>query len=347
MDYSKITYTVKLLRANGDKLNITKIITAASVEENEGELAQHSSVTLANVKFNGKRISSLAKPGCYLIFTAKVGGDTAEFARTKITEWSPTRSATTDTIQLGGYDILYDLQASEDNRYISKGLTTKAALESLFKNWKIKINIYKGPTYANPKKTYKNKAVSDIVLSLLRIAKKHGSADCFIRSNKTKVDVLPKGSNELIYWFEEGKNILSSQYSIDTSNVITVVKVMGHEEKTVTLKSGKKKKKRLKKLKVEAIVKGSLKYGKRQQIYTRTGSDSLKKAKKAAKHILDQDGSPTTSMTIQVPDVPTVRKWDVVHVKTRFYNGYALVKSVSHNITGRTMSLTLKKHKLK
>ncbi|MGN0489328.1 MAG: hypothetical protein ACI4HO_08715 [Ruminococcus sp.] len=346
MDYSKITYTVKLLRANGDKLDLTEIITDASVEENQGELAQRASLTLANIKYNKKRISSLAKPGCFLIFTAKVGGVSSEFARIKITEWAPSRSGTTDVLELSGYDILYDLQASQDNRYISKGVTTKAALESIFKAWGITVGAYKGPTFKNPKKTYKNKNVSDIALSLLRMAKKHGSADCFLRSNKTKVDVLPKGSNTQIYWFEEGSNIISSKYSIDTSNVVTVVKVMGYVEKTITTKKGKKKKKRTKKQKVEAVLKGNTKYGKRQQIYTRTGSDSLKKAKKAAQQILDDDGAPTTSITIQTPDVPTIRKWDVIHVKTRFYDGYALVKSISHNITNRTMSLTLKKHKL-
>lgn len=331
MDVSAITYGIFLLIEDGSQLNITKICTAADLEEHDGELAQKISITIANALYDGKRMSTIAKPNCYLIVKATVDGTTSEVGRGKITNWSPSRNGSQDNLQLVGYDELHDLQASQDNRYISKGVTTKAALQSIFKDWGIPVASYEGPTNANAKTAFKNEYLSDMILTLLETAHKQGSSDCMVRASGGKVSVLPKGSNKLIYYFEEEKNLLLSKYSIDTTDMVTVVKVVSSEEDD----DGKQA--------VEAIVNGQLKYGKRQRIYIRPSDDSLAKAKAAAKEILAEDGVPTESFSIKAPDIPTIRKWDIIHVKTRFYDGYALVKSITHDIVGRTMSMELKK----
>ena len=72
VDVAKIAYKVFLLRENGEQLDITDIASGLNWEENEGELAQRVSLTLANITHKGQRISSLAKPNCYII--VKEGG---------------------------------------------------------------------------------------------------------------------------------------------------------------------------------------------------------------------------------------------------------------------------------
>lgn len=62
VDVSKIAYKVFLLRENGEQLDITDIASGLNWEENEGELAQRVSLTLANIIHKGNRVSSLAKP---------------------------------------------------------------------------------------------------------------------------------------------------------------------------------------------------------------------------------------------------------------------------------------------
>ena len=331
MDVSTIKYGVFLLREDGSMLNITKICTGIDIEEHDGELAQKVSVTIANAMYDGKRMSTIAKPNCYLIVKATVDGTTSEVGRGKITGWAPSRNGSQDNLQLTAYDELLDLESSQDNRYISKGVSTKTALYAIFNEWGIPIGTYNGPTNANAKTTYKNEYLADIILDLLEAARKQGSSDCMVRASGGKVSVLPKGSNKIIYYFEEEKNLLLSKYTIDTADMITVVKVVSSEEDD----NGKQA--------VEAIVNGQLKYGKRQRIYIRPSDDSLAKAKAAAKEILAEDGVPTESFSVKSPDIPTVRKWDIIHVKTRFYDGYAIVTSISHDIMDRTMSMDLKK----
>lgn len=331
IDVSKITYKTYLLRENGEQLDITGASTDVGWEENEGELAQRVSLNLANVIHKGSRMSSLAKPNCYIIVKAEYGGKSEEVARGKITDWAPSRSSTSDGLDLLGYDELFDLQGSQDNRYISAGVGTKTALMGIFNDWGIPVEKYEGPDVAHAKTTFKNEYLSDIALELLETAHKHGGPDSVIRASKGKVSVLPKGSNETIYCFEEEKNLEMTKYKISTGDMVTVVKVVASEDD-----DGRQA--------VEAIINGKTEYGKRQKIYVRDDDDSLATATAAAKEILAEEGEPEETMNFKAPDIPWIRKGDKVKVTARVYSGYALVVSIQHNATSKSMSMGLVKY---
>lgn len=330
IDVSKIAYKIYLLRENGEQLNITDAATNVGWEENEGELAQRVSLTLANIMHKGQRLSSIAKPCCYLIVKAEIGGTEDEVARGKIVEWTPGRSGSSDDVALMAYDELYDLQASQDNRYISAGTSTKTAITSIFDDWGIPVEKYEGPENASAKLTFKNEYLSDILLELLETAHKHGDVDCIIRAKKGKVSIVPKGGNTTVYCFEEEKNLELTEYKISTGDMVTVVKVVATEDD-----DGRQK--------VEAIINGKTEYGKHQRIYIRDDDDTLAAATAAAKEILDEEGNPKETIAVKAPDIPSIRKGDKIKITTRFYNGYALVLSISHNASNRSMSMELSK----
>lgn len=331
VDISKITYKVYLLRETGEQLDITNVSEDVGWEENEGELAQRVSITIANILHNGKRISSIAKPNCYIIVTAEAGSTAGEVARGKITEWSPTRSGSNDAVALTGYDELFDLEGSQDNRYISAGVSTKTAITSIFDDWGIPVERYEGPTNSNAKTTFKNEYLSDIILELLETAQKHGEKDCIIRANKGKVSVIPKASNTTVYCFEEEQNVEMTKYKISTSDMVTVVKVVATEDD-----DGRQA--------VEAVINGKTEYGKRQKIYVRDKDDTLATATAAAKNILTEEGNPTEAMSLKAPDIPFIRKGDRIKLASRVYTGYAMVTSIQHNANSRSMTLGVKKY---
>ena len=331
IDISKITYKVYLLRETGEQLDITAVSEDVGWDENEGELAQRVSLSLANVMHNGQYIASIAKPNCYIIVTADAGSASGEVARGKIVEWSTTRSGTAEGVDVSGYDELYDLQASQDNRYISAGVSTQTAITSIFNDWGVPIERYEGPTNANAKTTFKNEYLSDIVLELLETAKKHGARDCIIRASKGKVSIIPKASNTTVYCFEEDKNIETTKYKISTGDMVTVVKVVATEDDDDRQA-------------VEAIINGKTEYGRRQKIYVRDDDDTLETATAAAKEILAEEGEPAETITLKAPDIPFIRKGDKIKLTTRVYSGYALVTSIQHNASNRSMSLGVEKY---
>ena len=114
--------------------------------------------------------------------------------------------------------------------------------------------------------------------------------------------------------------------------MVTRVKIIGKEKK-----GGKNK--------VIATLNGSTKYGVRQRIYTRGADESLADAKSAAKAILDDDGDVKDEITVQAPDVPYVRKGDLVYLKIGSIKGYYYVLGVRHDADTCSMSMDLEKKK--
>lgn len=72
-------------------------------------------------------------------------------------------------------------------------------------------------------------------------------------------------------------------------------------------------------------------------------SDKLDDAKKEAKEILEEKGSPKVTSKLIAPDIPCVRKGDIIHAKVGSLNGYYLINSIQHNAKNGQMTMDVKK----
>lgn len=329
IDISKVKYQLILVTEEGKEIDITGATEDLGWEEGEVELALRISFSMANIKYEGQLLSSIAKPGCVVAVIADWGTGKEEIARGKISEWDPLFSAGGNIVYITAYDDLINLQGSQDNRYYSAGTGTKSAITGIFNDWGIPIGEYKGPDVAHAKTLFKTEYLSDIIIQLLDDAKKKGGAKCFVRSSKGKVSVLPEGNNTTIYHFDEDKNVEIARDMMSITTLVTRVKVVGKEDS-----DGKQA--------VEAVVDGLTKYGIRQQIYVRDEDDTLATAKAAAQEIIDEAGKPDQVRTVNAPDVPMIRKGDRVHIKAGTLNGYYIVKAIWHDAAAKTMSMDIK-----
>ena len=216
---------------------------------------------------------------------------------------------------------------SQDNRYYSSGTGTKSALQSIFDDWEIPQGDYKGPNASHGKTVCNNKYLSDIMLELLDDAAKRGEEKCMIRAEKGYVSVVPWGSNKSVYVFKVD-NTQSFSQSVSTENLITRVKVVGQADN-----DGKQS--------VNATLNGETQYGIRQRIYTRGSDETLSDANAAAQEILNGDGKIEKKMTVQGPDVPFVRKGDLVYIMSNSVSDYYYVKSIQHNADSYSMTMDL------
>ena len=329
INIAKLTYRAYAVLTDGRQLNITGALTAGGWNEGEGEISTRTTMTLANVKFDGKPLSSTIVPNTIIVITADAGGGEKEVARGYVTEWGPTRSSGGNSFALTAYDELFNLQQSQDDRYLPAGTGTKSAISAVFNDWGIPIGDYQGPDKVHAKTTFKAQYLSDIILSLLDDAEMHGADHYMVRASAGKVYVLPVGANEEIYHFAEDSNTTMTSDKISTSGLVTRVKVMGLADD-----DGKAA--------PEAIVDGLTEYGIRQRIYNRSSDDTLDTAKAAAQAIIDDEGQPERSSTLTGPDVPFIRKGDTVHLDTTTLSGFFIVKSIDHNIANRTMTMTVR-----
>ena len=329
IDISKIKYRLVIMTESKKQYNIKDFVEDLGWEENDGELAVRISFTAKNEKTSAGKISSLAKLGCLVGIFAEHGSTNTEVARGYITDWKPKVSGSKETFEVTCYDELYNLQESQDFIYYSAGAGTKAVIKKIFSDWKVPMEKYDGPNVTHGKLAYKTEMLSDVLLDLLDDAKKKGGGDALIRAAKGKVSVIRWGSNKTVYHFEADNTKVAS-HKMSTAGMITRVKIIGQEDK-----EGRAS--------VEATVNGKTKYGIRQKIYVRGKDDSLGDAKSAAKDILDEKGEVSNDISVQAPDIPFVRKGDLVHLKVGTLSGYYYVKGIRHDADTRSMTMDLKK----
>lgn len=329
IDVTKVKYRLVVMTEDGKQYNIKDYVENLGWEENDRELSVRISFTAKNEKTTAGRISSLAKLGCLVGIFAECGSLNDEVARGYITDWKPTVSGPTDKFDSTCYDELYNLQQSQDNIYYSAGIGTESAITQIFDDWEIPMEKYEGPNITHGKLAYKSESLADVLLDILDDAQKKGGGETMIRASKGKVSVLEWGSNETVYHFEEDNTKLAS-HKMSTSGMVTRVKVIGQEDD-----DGRSS--------VEATVNGLTKYGIRQKISIRGKDDSLSAAQSAAQEIIDEKGQVQEEISVQAPDIPFIRKGDLVHLKVGTLEGYHFVKGIRHDADTGSMTMDLKK----
>lgn len=328
IDLSKVKYRVAVMDESGNQYNIKNFIQNVGWEENENEISVRSSFTARNDRTSRGYLSGIIKPGCLVgIFACDGRSFDEEVARGYVETWNPVERNSGNDLKCTCYDELYRLQKSQDNRYYPSGTGTKAAIQGVFDDWGIPQGEYRGPDIAHGKMADKNKYLSDILLGLLDDAAKKGGEKCIMRAAKGYTSIVPLGGNETVYVFEPD-NTESISMSVSTANLITRVKVVGQADD-----DGKRS--------VDAIVDGETRFGVRQRIYTRGSDETVDAAKSAAQGILSGEGGIEKKMTVQSPDVPVVRKGDLVYIKGSFESSYYLVKSIRHDADTHSMTMEL------
>ncbi len=328
IDLTKIDYHVVVLDEIGVWHNISEFIQNFGWEENENEISARFSFTARNDPVSAGRLSELIKPGCPVCVTVSDGNmPWQEVMRGYVETWKTSRQSGSDDLACIGYDSLYKLQKSQDNFYFPSGTGTKAAVMSVLEEWEIPFGIYEGPDATHGKLVFNNRYLSDILLELLDDARKKGERKCILRASEGMVNIIPRGSNKTIYVFSED-NVKSFSESVSTENLITRVKVVGKEKKDKTQV-------------VEAVVDGYTQYGIRQKIYKRGSDESLDDAKKAAQEILNNEGGIKREIRVEGPDLPFVRKGDLIYILNGASPGNHYVKGVRHNADTYSMSMDL------
>ena len=323
-------YTVLLMTEDGSKEDITNYVSELTWDEEEDQLPIRISITAKNNDTVVGWLSDVAIPGCWIgVLASYNGGKNAEICRGKIIDWNPSAKSGGFTLQLKCYDILYDLNESQDNIYYSRGKKTKSVITKILKKWKVKIAEYSGPNVKHSKIVYKSEKIGTAIIKILKDARKRGGKDAYLRSVGTKVSVLSYGDNSDVYVLSEEQHMTDIKHSISTAGMVTRVKVYGKQKK-----SGKAS--------VKATVDGDTEYGIRQKIVSMSNKEKLKDAKKEAKQIIEDDGDPKETLTVTVPDMPILRKGHLVYVEaSTVESGKYYVVGASHSVASKTMRLTL------
>jgi hypothetical protein len=220
---------------------------------------------------------------------------------------------------------LYYLK-SKDDRYYRANTTAKAIIVDIAKAWGIPLGTVQGPNTALAKQVFRGDTLADMIKSVLGQAKKRGAGKWIVRSKLGKIDIVQPGQNSPVYHFGEDCNVTMMEDQQDIENLITRVKIIGAEDK-----EGKAP--------VRATKDGRTEFGILQDLVYERQYDNLSAAKKAADEILDEYGKPRKKRKVIAPDLPFLRKGDMVHITAGTLNGYYIVSSIRRRLKDKTMTL--------
>lgn len=317
-----------MITPEGKALDLTDFLVSLTWQESAEELAMKAQATLVNGKTEQEQLHKIIRPGEKVCIFSDYGEGIKEVFRGTIWNWDY-QSAREKTLQITAYDDLIYLQKSRDNRYFGAGQQTKNIVESIAEAWQIPL-VYRWKSITHGKLLYKNKTVGEMIFSVLNEAKAQ-LGESFVILNKEGVSsVLPWGSNEQVFSLSSHEFVLSTQNHISLDRLTTKVVITGkgdNEGRTPIL----------------AAIEGKTQYGVLQEIVPFTRGSSFGELKQKGETILKEQGEPEETITLEAPDIPSLRKGDKLTVSAGNLLGDFFATGITHHAGKKQMTLTLKR----
>ena len=332
LDLEKLSYRLVSVTPEGQQLDLTDVATALGWSEGEKELSAKIQFKLsADAKLGDKFLTDLVKPNSPVFVYADMGNGFEEVCRGNVQKWELVETNKSFALQIETADEAHALRQSEDDFYFTDGHSSTAILEEILNKWGVPHEIHiKDDKHS--KKVYRKKNLADMLADVLKDLKEKGGGVYFIRAKNGIIEIIPRGSNETIYCFDVKENLIRTQESFDIGQIVTRVQVVakskdeGHQ-------------------KIESTVDGKTEFGVKQRIYTRGDKESLAEAETAAKKILDEQGDAKHKLSVESPDLPTLRKGDRIRITSTLGEGYYFVKSIRHNAATAKMTFEIDEDK--
>lgn len=332
IDLNKIEYRVIAVTPDGQQLDLSDIAHGLGWSEGEKELSAKITMKLANADYGGKNVSELVLPFTPIFIYASMGGGFEEVMRGTVQTWGTRETNGELFLNITTADEVQALRRNQDHFYFTANHSSTAILEEILNKWGVPHEL-QIEDVTHDKKVYNKKYLIDCIEEVLEDLKEKSGNVYFVRAKNGIVQIIPRGTNETIYHFDIDDNLVRVEEDFDVSAIVTRVQVVakGKEE-------GHQK--------IEATIDGKTDLGVRQVIYERGNKTTLEEAEKAAKKILEEQGNAKHDVSIESPDIPTLRKGDRIRVRgSNEQDMYYFVKSIRHNAASQRMTLELDEDK--
>lgn len=329
VDIALLDYSVYLITENGTQYNLDKAVTGLTWEEQEGQLAQKATLTVAaECSADGESIRSILKLNRTIRILSDWGEGKKKLFEGIIWEWNY-QHGQQKALSVTVYDPMIKLQQSKDHKYFSAGMDTKAIINSICGELGVPVDYKWAQSIKHEKKVFNANAISDMITELLDEVQKQKDSPYIALYRDGKLEINAYGTNTDMYKFG-GKETISTSDKLSMSSLVTRVKVLGKADD-----EGRSS--------VDAVIDGNLDFGVLQEIVARDSDKDLGTAKAEAQTILKERGQPEESIMVTAPDLPFMRKGDAVEMAAGNLIGIFYVLGVSHNAATRQMTMTLKR----
>ena len=323
-----IRYVLLFIPPEGSAIDLTDSVVSLSWQESMEELAMKAQATIVNSKTKFGYLHKIICPGGKICIYSDYGSGIKEVFRGTIWHWDY-RSSKEKLLKITAYDDLIYLQKSKDNRYFAAGQSTKSIVQSIAEAWQIPLD-YQWKSITHSKILYKDCTIAQMIFSVLNEAKAVlGEPFVFLTREGTSY-ILPWGSNGEVFTLSSQDLVISTQNNITLDHLTTKVIISGKaddEGRTPLL----------------ATVEGQTQYGVLQEIIPYTKGSSLSDLKKKGESLLKSRGKPEENISLVAPDIPSLRKGDLIHIAAGNLIGDFWAVGISHQCHTKQITVQLQR----
>ena len=330
-----IKYTVELITENGNIYDLTPALIALDWGESINEMAQRATIVLQQKKAGGTWLHGLAKINCIIRIKGK-WGNTVQSSDEQanillfegaIWDWNYTSDINKE-LRITAYDNLMRLNRSKDFYYYTVGMTTRTLIANICDDWGIPLSYEWEHSITHQKKAFRGKkTIADMIIGLLNEVSEKTGKKYVLYYKDNQLVIKGYGTNRPVYLLDRNGTV-STNNKLTINNLVTKVKVFGRQDDADRSQ-------------IEAIVEGDLSFGVLQDVLLRDNNKTLAEAKAEANVILKNRGSPEEMIKWNGPDLPFLRKGDVVEIKAGNLLGFFYIESIIHFGYTKHMMLTL------
>ena len=333
-DPKKQQYRILIDRGEGTELlDITGLVTSGSWGDEEGNAIGSLDLTLAQKYFESAQgyTDDLVPSGTYLRLMA--GNEL--LGKYRVRYYNTEYSTNNISVNVRAYDRIFNLSHCEESWHYDFDQDTRSLVKNLLDRAETKFE-YNYVATRHPEIWTKSETMleelSDFLDYAYKLAGEHKPIVLMIGDT---LHITHRDYNEVTYRFyrttnmTDTGNIISFSRTNDITNIITRVRMRGHElsENNYEDFGG---------------MDGETGYDILQKELYANGEESEFDIKREAMTILNEDGKPKITYRMDTIDNPFIRKGHRIMVElSEKVSGYFFVLSVSHDIVNKTMSMVI------
>ncbi|MGH2354093.1 MAG: XkdQ/YqbQ family protein [Chloroflexota bacterium] len=342
IDVAALRYDLLLVLPDGDTLSLRPALSGLQWEEQRSELAMRLQALLVatpDTQTARGPLHQLVALGAKVVALAEWGEGWREVFRGTVMDWRYSDDGA-PVVQVTCYDELIWLARSEDAYVFPQHTPALDILQRLFQDWSVPTGVIDPGLEVRLSKFVHRGSLADLVFTVLSEVFTRAGQVYLVRAREGVVDVVRPGQNTPLYHLR-GDVVTSLADEQTITTLVTEVHVVGEQAEGL-LPNGTETVRPALDL-VAAIDDPAIRaFGRFRALVSGQANDDPEVLGKRAAAILAERGAPQRTRQLVAPDLPFLRRGDVVRVTAgTMVDELVPIAGISHDADGRTMSLTI------
>lgn len=206
--------------------------------------------------------------------------------------------------------------------------------------------VIEGPIAPLPKGTYRG-SLADTILTILTESFYEEGQEYVLRARENTVEVVQPGRNDPVYHLSAARNVESYTDQQSITELVTEVRIVGEQSATLVIADdpGGGSAPAAVRPPIDRLLVPDdpdvARFGRFRALVVDQENDNPADLEAKANAIFSERGAPQRTRSLVAPDIPLLRRGDLIRVTAGTMDEYAVVSGVQHDADTRKMQVTI------